>query len=237
VNPVRSNGKLKLVAYNNFGHLTVHIVKGKSYRAVGDTYVRIQILPDPQHIYKHYQTSVVKQPKQKPGPKQSSITYDEKFSFEVDSASAHHKHQRVCISVWCRPNHAPGAKHVANSLLSSHSSSSSLGSNSINSASASVSASTGLAADLLVGCFSFRVRSLMGARPEQAQAQWYHLLPESIGTHKHFRCHRTASVATVVAPQEDVMSKKPISDVNRDLIGLEKVKFRVEKSCEADSYG
>lgn len=73
----------------------------------------------------------------------------------------------------------------------------------------------------------------MGVAAKYAHAQWYHLLPESIGLHKHFRCHRVA-LSNVV--QEQVASA-PISHVNRDLIGLERVKFRVGKSHEADSYG
>ena len=76
---MRSHGKLKIMAYNNFGHLTVHIIKGKHYyHRLDTTYVRIDVLPDEEKFYKHYQTPILKAAKQT-----DTLNYNEKFSFEV----------------------------------------------------------------------------------------------------------------------------------------------------------
>ncbi len=77
---LRSNGKLKVFAYNNFGHLTVHIMKGKCYKIAGDTYARIDMLPDQECFYKQHQTKILKQADYQSS---ESFNYNEKFSFEV----------------------------------------------------------------------------------------------------------------------------------------------------------
>lgn len=165
----RSHGKLKMLAYNNFGHLTVHIIKGKNYKLEGETYVKINMLPDRKKFYNL--TSSIKCSNQR----YYMPFYNEKFSFEVDQLDTQN---RLCISVWIKIRDP----FNVNSLLTA-SSTSSLSSNIDNQ----------FRNDKLLGCFSFRIKNLMSNGPDKADAHWYHLLPENIGMLKHFRCHKPQS--------------------------------------------
>ena len=217
---MRSNGKLKLLAYNNFGHLTVHVIKGKHYRSGNvalaslDTYVRISMLPDHARRLKQCQTSLVRH--NFGSKRQLPVSYDEKFSFEVDSRDYAN---RLVVSVWakssmCRPGH---------SMLSSNSSGSSASSSSLLSESRT---------DQLLGCFSFRIKHLMSGK-QSMEPQWYHLLPEQVGIVKHFRCHRAQRQPSV----KHVQDTNELTGVNKDLIGLDKLKFYINRVSPLDSYG
>lgn len=203
---VKSNGKLKMLAYNNYGHMTVHVIKGKSYKIQGDTYVRINMLPDKDHFYKCSQTSLSKH------SKRSDVTvYDEKISFELNQLCLH---DRLCVSVWSKSSLSTGP--YGNSVCSNTSSSTS--SSSLNNVSKS-------SRDQLIGCFSFRIKSLMSSH-DSAEPHWYHLLPESIGISKHFRCHRSK-----------LASSNHLTEINKDLQGMEKVAIHITRKSENESYG
>ena len=218
---MRSNGKLKLLAYNNFGHLTVHVIKGKHYRSANvpltslDTYVRISMLPDHARRLKQCQTSLVRH--NFGSKRQLPVSYDEKFSFEVDSRDYAN---RLVVSVWAKSS----LSRPGHSMLSSNSSGSSASSSSLLSESRT---------DQLLGCFSFRIKHLMNGK-QSMESQWYHLLPEQVGIVKHFRCHRAQRQAAAVKHVQDT---NELTGVNKDLIGLDKLKFHITRVSPLDSYG
>ena len=65
--------------------------------------------------------------------------------------------------------------------------------------------------------------------PDQAEAQWYHLLPENVGILKHFRCHRP--------PQSKEFKNIEITNVNKDIMGMKRMKFQVTRAQETESFG
>lgn len=203
---IKSNGKLKILAYNNYGHMTVHIIKGKNYKLPGDTYCRINMLPDVDQFYKSSQTSIARQ------SKRDTVLYDEKFSFELNQLCIH---DRLCVSVWSKGSQGPYGNSVCSSSSSSTSSS---------------SLSHPSSKDQLIGCFSFRIKSLMSSGSDSSEPQWYHLLSESIGTLKHFRCHRSKA-------SRAGSSSSRLTEVNKDLIGMEKVIIQITRRSENESYG
>lgn len=223
VNNVRSNGKLKIAAYNNVGHLTIHIIKGRSYRSSNlkqkestNTYVKLNMIPDIESRFQQCQTMLV-QHQQVNKQQQESINYDEKFSFELNNQN--NLNNRLVISVWSR--HTIPHQHI-NSLSSSASSISTSSSTSINNSNLIIN-------DELIGCFSFKIKNLI---KEPISAQWYHLLPEQQGLNKHFRCHRPQQHKS--DNYEDI---KQITNLNKDLIGMERLRIRVQRSSELESYG
>jgi len=62
---------------------------------------------------------------------------------------------------------------------------------------------------------------------------WYHLLPEKIGTLKHFRCHRLHRIHKTT----ELANNVKITNVNKDLIGMNKLKFLIKRNSEHESYG
>ena len=238
VNNIRSNGKLKIAAYNNVGHLTVHIIKGRSYRASSlkttestDTYVKLTMLPDVENRFQQCQTMIVKhnKPTSSLHNKHSTetINYDDKFSFELGSQHFDAS-QRMVISVWSRHTSVASQIPHINSLSSSASSISTSSSNSINNQSHLI------INDQLIGCFSFKIKNLMN---EPIQPAWYHLLPEQQGLSKHFRCHRPHNQQSHPIKSDNYEDMKHITNLNKDLIGMERLKFRVTRPNELESYG
>jgi len=237
VNNIRSNGKLKIAAYNNVGHLTVHIIKGRSYRTSSlktnettDTYVKLTMLPDGENRFQQCQTMIVKhKPTSSQHNKHSAetINYDEKFSFEL-SGQHIDLSQRLVISVWSRHTSVASQIPHINSLSSSASSISTSSSTSINNQSHMI------INDQLIGCFSFKIKNLMN---EPIQPQWYHLLPEQQGLNKHFRCHRPHNQPSHPTKSDNYEDIKQITNLNKDLIGMERFKFRVTRPNEMESYG
>ena len=219
---LRSHGKLKIGVYNNFGHLTINIAKGRDYKLPGshqpmltETYVKINMLPDHERCFNQYQTMLSKTTINTNNKKLESVKYAEKYSFEVDQNCYNN---RIIISVWSRG--AAQTTNYSSLLLSSSSSMSS---------SASTASLTRGTQDSLIGCFSFRVKTIMSNKT-RTESVWFHLLPESFGLNKHLRCRTTKKATT---KPEDVK----ITDVNKDLIGLERLRFKLNRFSEQESFG
>jgi hypothetical protein len=246
INNIRSNGKLKIAAYNNVGHLTIHIIKGRSYRSSSlktndstDTYVKLNMIPDIENSFQQCQTMLVKHyPKSTSSSTttqnkhQETINYDDKFSFELNNQID--LNNRLVISVWSRQTiaHSTTHPHIINSLSSSASSISTSSSASINNNSHLI------INDQLIGCFSFKIKNLI---KEPITPQWYHLLSEQQGINKHFRCHRPAQSQKYDNGSSDNNNyeqvTKQITNLNKDLIGMERVRIRVTRPNELENYG
>lgn len=74
----------------------------------------------------------------------------------------------------------------------------------------------------MIGCFSFKLKHVIDL--QKPKYIWYHLLPLKYGLNKHLKC--------------SVKKCEPkLTNVNKDLIGMEKLQFNVNKLNETDSYG
>jgi len=73
--------------------------------------------------------------------------------------------------------------------------------------------------DTLIGCFSFKIKHLMSKT--HPKPQWFHLLPLKYGLCKHIK----------------VDKNNQVTNVNKDIIGMHKVNFTLNKQNENDSYG
>lgn len=62
--------------------------------------------------------------------------------------------------------------------------------------------------------------------------QWYHLLPEQQSLNKHFRCHCPQQ-----QKQDNYEDIKQITNLNKDLIGMEQLRIRVQRTNDLESYG
>lgn len=74
----------------------------------------------------------------------------------------------------------------------------------------------------MIGCFSFKLKHLI--ENQKPKYVWYHMLPLKFGLNKHLKC-----AVKKIEPK--------VTNVNKDLIGMEKVAFSVQKESEGDSYG
>lgn len=92
---LKSNGKLKISAYANLSHLTVHVIEGAAYRGeTGPTYVKLNQLPDAKS------SSLLKSKLVKLTDVSTSrpkYVYNEKMSFETCHLNPAN---RLVFSVW-----------------------------------------------------------------------------------------------------------------------------------------
>jgi hypothetical protein len=215
---LKSMGKLKVATYNNLTHLTVHVVQGRSYKLVEPneaTYVKVNILPDEELSFTNIKTKSIKPSVlQSRGQSKQQYIYDSKFSFEIDQLNQ--GNNRLLLSVW-------SAK-----------------------------------LDKLIGCFSFKIKHLLQQNQQQNQMMqmftqkpkqtWYHLLPIKYGVSKHLKCQVIKKTSSSVSSNGSSRRKNqrglqqveqvdaPLTNVNKDLIGMTKLQLLLEKN-ENDSYG
>lgn len=215
--PLRSCGKLRVAAYKNSGLLTVHIIQGRHYRKLMQ-----QIDPtDTNKLFcerigtsdTYTTVAMLPDPELRLKCKTAVIKdsrapiYDDKFSFELDPLNDFNN--RIVISVWrASPTHAkPTIDNLTAELLG---------------------AST--VYDELVGCFSFKIKHLVekgGFQPD-----WYHLLPFNYGIKKHLKCKSGGGDHE----QNTSDPEKHVANVNKDLVGLKKLRFGVERASEGFGF-
>lgn len=214
--PLRSCGKLRVAAYKNSGLLTVHIIQGRHYR-------KLMQQIDPTDTNKLFcerigtsdtYTTVAMLPdpdcrlKCKTAVIKDSRApiYDDKFSFELDPLNDFNN--RIVISVWraAQTHSKPSIDNLTAELL---------GANTVY--------------DELVGCFSFKIKHLVergGFQPD-----WYHLLPFNYGIKKHLKCKQSEQHEQNTSDPE-----KHVANVNKDLVGLKKLRFAVERASEGFGF-
>ncbi|CAF0969899.1 unnamed protein product [Brachionus calyciflorus] len=115
---MKSMGKIKLSIYNNFNHLTCHIVEARSVKCdlqMG-TYCKISILPDLNKSFKNIRTKTIGLSVNNKNQKMS-YQYDSKFSFEL--CELNDLNQRIVVWVCDHANQLIGCltfklKHVIN---------------------------------------------------------------------------------------------------------------------------
>ncbi|RNA08430.1 Regulator of G- signaling 3 [Brachionus plicatilis] len=114
---IKSMGKIKLSIYNNFNHLTCHIMEARSLKCdpLMGTYCKISVLPDLNKSFRNIRTKSIGLTYNKSG--KMSYQYDSKFSFEL--CELNDFNQRIVLWVCSHSNQLIGCltfklKHVIN---------------------------------------------------------------------------------------------------------------------------
>lgn len=93
--------------------------------------------------------------------------------------------------------------------------------------------------DQMLGCFSFKIKHLMLKQQQQQSSQpetvWYHLLPQKYGLTKHLRCSTRRDDLRKNGQSKDIVT--PLTNTNKDLIGLTKVQLCITKKTSNEDYG
>jgi hypothetical protein len=94
--------------------------------------------------------------------------------------------------------------------------------------------------DYLLGCFSFKIKHLM-KRDNMNVCSWYHLLPTyESGSSKHYKVKLSRNynlkIQQQVQPQQPPQQQQ-LTDVNKDIIGLTKLKFIIERNEIRNDFG
>lgn len=120
---LKSMGKIKLSIYNNFNHLTCHIIEARSLKcdSSSGTYCKISVLPDITKSFSNIRTKTIGLSINKSG--KLSYQYDSKFSFEL--CELNDLNQRIVIWICSHANQLIGCltfklKHVINQERSKH---------------------------------------------------------------------------------------------------------------------
>ena len=215
---LKSYGKLKLSIYNNLNHLTVHVIEGRSFKLNDsnstrpiETYVKITMLPDVEHRFRKCQTPITRS---KHSVSMSSLTNSANST--GSSAGASNSQSNLHLNQFNYDNKFSFEFDQAdynNRLIISVWG--------VNCQEQFV--------DTLIGCFSFKIKHVM-AKSTKAISQWYHVLPLKYGIGKHLRCSTSAE-------KLKINDNKVITNVNKDLIGLQKVSLALERASESEGFG
>ena len=94
--------------------------------------------------------------------------------------------------------------------------------------------------DYLIGCFSFKIKHLM-KRDNMNVCSWYYLIPAyELGSTKHYKVKLSRNYNLKIQKQQQQNDQQPLqqlTDVNKDILGLTKLKFYIERNEVTNDFG
>ena len=94
--------------------------------------------------------------------------------------------------------------------------------------------------DSLIGCFSFKIKHLM-KRDNMNVCSWYYLIPTfELGSTKHYKVklsQKSKRHQDSTNPQQQQQQQQILTDVNKDIINLTKLKFQIDRNEYSNDFG